>query len=283
MSMNTSGTVAENKPVPDFIIEADKTYRREDGAKIVARRRYGNPAWPITCTEGGFYDWNGLSSVSGKSLIAEWTEPATPDADGWIEWHGGECPVPGDTVVEVRGDRPGASKAQAGHFNWTTNIATPIRAYRVVKQDAAPLPPPAPDAQGWITWAGGACPVLPSLFVDFKDQRGEVHEYVLASNVDWPRTAMNVYQPHAYRLHVAAPLPITMEPDSALDVQVGGDHYRSMKIQPIEYIHANNIPFAEGTVIKYVSRHRAKGGIADLEKARHVLDLLIELERKRAE
>jgi hypothetical protein len=65
---------------------------------------------------------------------------------------------------------------------------------------------------------------------------------------------------------------------SALAVQQGGDHYKKLKIQPIEFIHANGIPFAEGSVIKYVTRWRDKGGIKDLEKARHFLDLLIELE-----
>lgn len=45
---------------------------------------------------------------------------------------------------------------------------------------------------------------------------------------------------------------------SALDVQVAGDHYRALVIQPIEYIHANGIPFAEGSVIKYVTRWRAR-------------------------
>lgn len=67
---------------------------------------------------------------------------------------------------------------------------------------------------------------------------------------------------------------------SALCRQVGGGHYSSLKIQPIEYIHANGIPFAEGSVIKYVTRWREKGGLADLEKAKHFLELLIELESK---
>ncbi|WLH25855.1 DUF3310 domain-containing protein [Pseudomonas sp. FP215] len=69
---------------------------------------------------------------------------------------------------------------------------------------------------------------------------------------------------------------------SALEKQISGDHYKSLKIQPIEYIHANGIPFAEGSVIKYVTRWRDKGGLADLEKAKHFLELLIELERKTA-
>lgn len=72
-------------------------------------------------------------------------------------------------------------------------------------------------------------------------------------------------------------------PVNPLAVQVAGDHYKKLKIQPIEFIHANGIPFAEGSVIKYVTRWRDKGGIKDLEKARHFLDLLIDLERKAKE
>lgn len=64
-----------------------------------------------------------------------------------------------------------------------------------------------------------------------------------------------------------------------LEQQIGGDHYKKMKIQPIEYIMGNGLPFAEGCVIKYVSRWRSKGGIADLEKARHFIDMIIEQEK----
>lgn len=66
--------------------------------------------------------------------------------------------------------------------------------------------------------------------------------------------------------------------DSALAHQVGGDHYKSLPIQPVEYIHRNNLPFIEGSVIKYVTRWRAKGGVDDLRKARHFLDMLIQME-----
>lgn len=71
-------------------------------------------------------------------------------------------------------------------------------------------------------------------------------------------------------------------PCSALETQVGGSHYTAMAIQPAEYCHANRIEKLEGDVIAYVSRWRLKGGIQDLEKARHTLDLLIELEARRA-
>jgi hypothetical protein len=70
---------------------------------------------------------------------------------------------------------------------------------------------------------------------------------------------------------------------SALDIQISGDHYKTLKIQPIEYIHANNIPFAEGCAIKYLTRWRTKGGIKDLEKAKHFIELLIELETRDAD
>jgi hypothetical protein len=63
---------------------------------------------------------------------------------------------------------------------------------------------------------------------------------------------------------------------SALDEQVGGDHYRKMKIQPIEFILANEIPYTEGNIIKYICRWKDKGGIKDLEKIKHYCDLLIE-------
>lgn len=75
-------------------------------------------------------------------------------------------------------------------------------------------------------------------------------------------------------------LELVPKEESALLVQQGGSHYKDMKIQPIEFIHANNIPFAEGCVIKYISRWRNKNGVADLQKAKHFIELLIELETK---
>lgn len=68
---------------------------------------------------------------------------------------------------------------------------------------------------------------------------------------------------------------------SALNKQIGGQHYVDTSIQPIEYIHANNLPFIEGAVVKYVSRWRMKGGQEDLKKAIHLLEILIELEGKK--
>jgi len=67
-------------------------------------------------------------------------------------------------------------------------------------------------------------------------------------------------------------------PVSAMAIQEGGSHYKDMPIQPVEYIHKNGIGYFEGNVIKYMTRWRKKNGIDDLKKARHYIDLLIELE-----
>ena len=58
--------------------------------------------------------------------------------------------------------------------------------------------------------------------------------------------------------------------------QVGGDHYQNMKIQPAEFINKNQMKFAEGNAIKYICRHVNKGGLQDLEKAKHYIDMIIE-------
>ena len=60
-----------------------------------------------------------------------------------------------------------------------------------------------------------------------------------------------------------------------LDKQVGGNHYRDMAIQPVQFIVANGIPYREANVIKYVCRHASKNGKQDLLKARHYIDMLI--------
>ena len=65
---------------------------------------------------------------------------------------------------------------------------------------------------------------------------------------------------------------------SVLDVQIGGDHYRSMAIQPVTYIESNGLDFLAGNVVKYVSRHRNKNGVADVRKAIHYCQLILELQ-----
>ena len=160
-------------------------------------------------------------------------------------------------------------------------------------------------ADGFKPWAGGEQPEeTRGKLVVFRIDNGETHS-TNADVLDWhdlhDTTGIVAYkvvgesvQPvgefasaASYSDHMASsgseqPEPLHVEliepTQDALDVQVGGDHYKSLAIQPVEYIHANKIGYFEGNVIKYVTRWRAKNGVADLEKAKHYIDLLIELE-----
>lgn len=70
----------------------------------------------------------------------------------------------------------------------------------------------------------------------------------------------------------------TAEFFSPLKIQVGGDHYRKLAIQPVEFCQRNQLGYCESAVIKYVTRHREKNGVEDIDKAIHYLQLLKEIE-----
>ena len=63
---------------------------------------------------------------------------------------------------------------------------------------------------------------------------------------------------------------------NSLEDQIGGKHYRSMKIQPAEFINENKLLFAEGNAIKYICRHSVKGKEEDIKKAIHYLEMILE-------
>lgn len=65
---------------------------------------------------------------------------------------------------------------------------------------------------------------------------------------------------------------------SPLFTQVGGCHYKDLAIQPVEYNQRNGLGFIEGSVVKYVTRHKSKNGEEDIKKATHFLQMLLEIE-----
>ena len=66
---------------------------------------------------------------------------------------------------------------------------------------------------------------------------------------------------------------------TALDIQIGGDHYKKLRIQPMQYSMANKLNACQHTAIKYITRYMDKGDPREnLEKAKHTIDLLIQLE-----
>lgn len=67
-------------------------------------------------------------------------------------------------------------------------------------------------------------------------------------------------------------------PTSALEKQEGGNHYKDLIIQPVEYIMKNNLDFLQGNIIKYATRHKDKNGAEDLRKVIHYAQLALELQ-----
>lgn len=66
--------------------------------------------------------------------------------------------------------------------------------------------------------------------------------------------------------------------NNPLQSQVGGNHYKDLKIQPIEFIHANGLDFLQGNIIKYATRHKNKNGAEDVKKIIHYAELILKLE-----
>jgi len=57
--------------------------------------------------------------------------------------------------------------------------------------------------------------------------------------------------------------------------KISPQHYSKYKIQPIDFIQANELDFAQGNIIKYVLRYKDKNGLEDLQKAKQNIDFLI--------
>lgn len=109
------------------------------------------------------------------------------------------------------------------------------------------------------------------------DINGE-HEYFNEDELELLSAAPNI--PNGIDRDDITPQEIQGIHQSALDKQVSGNHYKDCGIQPIEYIHANNLSYLEGNVIKYTTRHSKKNGKQDILKAIHYLELILEMEYK---
>ena len=69
-----------------------------------------------------------------------------------------------------------------------------------------------------------------------------------------------------------------VEPSATLK-QVGGDHYRTLAIQPVDYITQNKLDWCEGNIVKYITRWKQKGGVDDIKKVIHYAELLLGMQK----
>ena len=62
-------------------------------------------------------------------------DPSLAADDGWIEWNGGECPVPGDTPLRLKRRDGGSGTGIAGAMHWAhMGVGSDSIAYRVIGQ-----------------------------------------------------------------------------------------------------------------------------------------------------
>lgn len=65
----------------------------------------------------------------------------------------------------------------------------------------------------------------------------------------------------------------------ANDYQISGNHYKKLNPEPWDVVRHWDLGYLDGSALKYIARWRNKNGIADLEKAVHYLQKLIEVEK----
>ena len=143
------------------------------------------------------------------------------------------------------------------------------------------------DDNDMSQYISGITAVKGKHFIEFWDDRAiavEKNQGVFTE--EWLRNKLEIEQYEVKRLqgllYAKNIQSVKMENSASeakcsLDVQVGGSHYKDMVIQPAEYCEYNKIPALEAGVIKYVSRHMDKNGVQDLNKAKDLIDMIIEM------
>ena len=122
----------------------------------------------------------------------------------------------------------------------------------------------------WVRWDGEGKPAYTGMVeVEYRDGEKEIAK---ATAFRWNHIDSYV--------DIVAWRPVVVDSEkveTALDTQIGGEHYKNYAIQPVEFITKNKLGFLEGCVIKRICRYEDKNGLEDLKKAKHEIDLLIEL------
>ena len=211
------------------------------------------------------------------------THEATHRCDGCVFAHGNECTAPifayeydcagdsGDVIwLKKNPECCGQPATCARPCFHTSGRTTPGQPGGI-----ASVPQSLEEVRSsddWVKWRGGMMPVTGMVEVRYRNgvTNTDDADSFLWDHRDYPDDIV------AYRIAIPAPeydpRDVSFNP---LDRQVGGNHYRDMAIQPVEFIVANGIPYREANVIKYVVRYASKNGKQDLLKARHYIDMLI--------
>lgn len=120
-------------------------------------------------------------------------------------------------------------------------------------------------------WWKGECKICVGYDDDWFNIQRDTEDYLRDE-----KEAVIVWQRETLNDKIASAEVARQKTASQWDLQVGGDHYKSMKIQPAKFALENKLDYCQANAIKYICRHASKNGKQDLEKAKHYIDLLIE-------
>lgn len=107
---------------------------------------------------------------------------------------------------------------------------------------------------------------------------GDVEYHFTLNGRKWALTDVDCEEVPAPNEKLLDVINTDLKQDSVLDIQHGGSHYKDKKIQPIEYITANNLDFCQGNIVKYVTRHKDKNGAEDIRKVIHYAQFILKFE-----
>lgn len=282
-------------------------YPNDDEFRVAPTGKYKNSYKKLEPAR----NWN-KTIVHRDEFMKRWNERnAVVDSEGWIQWNGGEMPVEKGTLIDVKyrcgivnlhvkaGEIPsGGSIPRICAIDFKhNNVPGDIIAYRLHVPQEQKTPQQLALEKFGTDWHenDGVQPVNDKVLIDLIMCNGDEKKKYLANHWSWHKEqALKIKK---WRVHSdekesqaelsANPLacddgtmPSEQVSESPLSTQIGGDHYKKLAIQPMQYSMKNKLDPLQHTVIKYVTRFRDKAGIEDLEKAKHCIDMLIEYEKE---
>jgi hypothetical protein len=153
------------------------------------------------------------------------------------------------------------------------NTPTPPAGYKLIKgEDIKDRVP-----EGALIWSSSQCLEDEPEWAPSGRIGGQLYGLEVKSLYAIPETKPEPVKANDSKVHQKLHIE-AIEFYNPLSQQEGGDHYKSLAIQPVEFIQANKLSFLEGCVVKRVCRHRAKNKAEDIRKAIHELRLILKLE-----
>lgn len=193
------------------------------------------------------------------------------DADGWVEWNGGECPVCGDDDVDVVLVDGSNDHGIADEFDWHRDSGPlSVASYRLRNTDAG----------AWLNWDGGECPVGDGVLIDVKKVDGSTEFAVhdpqdrIWSDLEHRKciTAYRLHKPEAKPEFCESAMRSIPDTESNHTIEQLAQEYRNAK----EYAVRLQKEAGEANA-------KADEALGNLERAGEALGLLIAIAKQEPE